>query len=206
MGLFISYLKSKKRISKDYDITVRYHPGNANVVADALSRLSMGSVVHVEEERKELVNDVHMLDRLGFHLISILDYWEIVQNGAKSFLVVEVKESNTVTRSCLNLRAQSIIKEWIFSPRGRWCATKMCRNQREVYWWNDMKGDIADYVSKCPNCQHVKVEHQKPGGSKVEKQRNRFSQGFVEESVTWDAEAAMKSKYPYLFPSDSTRA
>ena len=43
-------------------------------------------------------------------------------------------------------------------------ATKMCRNQREVYWWNGMKGDIADYVSKCPNCQHVKVEHQKPGG------------------------------------------
>ena len=27
-----------------------------------------------------------------------------------------------------------------------------------------MKRDIADFVSKCPNCQQVQVEHQKPGG------------------------------------------
>jgi len=34
---------------KDYDINVLYHPDKANVVADALSRLSMGCVAHVEE-------------------------------------------------------------------------------------------------------------------------------------------------------------
>ena len=27
-----------------------------------------------------------------------------------------------------------------------------------------MKRKIADFVSKCPNCQQVKVEHQKLGG------------------------------------------
>ena len=27
-----------------------------------------------------------------------------------------------------------------------------------------MKKDIADFVAKCPNCQQVKVEHQKSGG------------------------------------------
>ena len=27
-----------------------------------------------------------------------------------------------------------------------------------------MKRDMADFVSKCPNCQQVNVEHQKPGG------------------------------------------
>ena len=43
-------------------------------------------------------------------------------------------------------------------------ATKMYRYLREVYWRNGMKRDIADFVSKCPNCQQVKVEHQKPGG------------------------------------------
>ena len=42
--------------------------------------------------------------------------------------------------------------------------TKMYRDLQEVYWWNDMKRDIADFVSKCPNCQQVKVEHQKLGG------------------------------------------
>ena len=37
----------------------------------------------------------------------------------------------------------------------------MYRNLQEVYWWNGMKRDIADFVSKF---QQVKVEHQKPGG------------------------------------------
>ena len=38
---------------KDYDMSVHYDPGKANVVADALSRLSMGSVAHVERKRKD---------------------------------------------------------------------------------------------------------------------------------------------------------
>ena len=42
-------------------MSVHYHHGNKNVVADALNRLSMGSVAHVEEEIKELVKDVHGL-------------------------------------------------------------------------------------------------------------------------------------------------
>ncbi|WMV57992.1 hypothetical protein MTR67_051377 [Solanum verrucosum] len=39
-------------------------------VAYALSRLSMGSVAHVEEETKELAKDVYMLARLGQNI-----YW-----------------------------------------------------------------------------------------------------------------------------------
>ncbi|WMV13659.1 hypothetical protein MTR67_007044 [Solanum verrucosum] len=39
---------------KDYDMSVLYHPGKANVVANAPNRLSMGSVAHIEDERKEL--------------------------------------------------------------------------------------------------------------------------------------------------------
>ena len=35
---------------KDYDMSVLYHPGKANVVADALSRVSMGNVAHVVYE------------------------------------------------------------------------------------------------------------------------------------------------------------
>ena len=41
-------------------------------------------------------------------------------------------------------------------------ATKMYHELQEVYWWNGMKRDIEDFVSKCPNCQQVKIEHQKP--------------------------------------------
>ena len=32
-------------------------------------------------------------------------------------------------------------------------ATKMYCDLREVYWWNGMKRDITDFVSKCPNCE-----------------------------------------------------
>ena len=73
-------------------MSVHYHLGKANVVADALSRLSMDSVAHVEEERKELVNDVHRLARLGVLLMSISNNGVTVQNEAESSLVVEVKE------------------------------------------------------------------------------------------------------------------
>ncbi|XP_070005367.1 uncharacterized protein [Nicotiana sylvestris] len=38
-------------------------------------------------------------------------------------------------------------------------STKMYHDLKEVYWWNDMKKNIADFVAKCPNCQQVKVEH-----------------------------------------------
>lgn len=43
---------------KDYDMSILYHPGKANVVADAFSRLSMGSTTHVEEDKKELAREV----------------------------------------------------------------------------------------------------------------------------------------------------
>ena len=39
------------------------------------------------------------------------------------------------------------------------CATKMCHDRREVYSWNGMKRDIADFLTKSPTCQQVNVEH-----------------------------------------------
>ncbi len=39
---------------KDYNMSILYHLGKDNIVADALSRLSMGSVAHVEIDKKEL--------------------------------------------------------------------------------------------------------------------------------------------------------
>ena len=54
-------------------MSVHYHFGKANVVSVSLSRLSMGSVAHVEDEKKELVKDVHRLARLGVRLMSIKD-------------------------------------------------------------------------------------------------------------------------------------
>ena len=49
-------------------MNVHYHLGKANVLADALSRMSIGSTTHVEDEKKELVKDIHRLVRLGVRL------------------------------------------------------------------------------------------------------------------------------------------
>ena len=48
---------------KDYDITILYHPGKANVVADALNRKagSMGSLANLQVSRRPLAREVHTL-------------------------------------------------------------------------------------------------------------------------------------------------
>ncbi|GJR59907.1 putative reverse transcriptase domain-containing protein [Tanacetum coccineum] len=38
----------------------------------------------------------------------------------------------------------------------------MYQDLKPLYWWSNMKADIATYVSKCLTCVEVKSEHQKP--------------------------------------------
>ena len=53
---------------KDYDIGILYHPGKANVVVDALSRKSMGSMAETPPEKKKIVRDIQQLANLGVRL------------------------------------------------------------------------------------------------------------------------------------------
>ena len=43
-------------------------------------------------------------------------------------------------------------------------STKMYHDLKDTYWWNGMKRDIAEFVSKCLTCQQVKLEYQRPSG------------------------------------------
>ncbi|GKC97329.1 copia protein [Tanacetum coccineum] len=43
-------------------------------------------------------------------------------------------------------------------------SNKMYQDLKPLYWWPNMKADIATYVSKCLTCVKVKGEHQKPSG------------------------------------------
>ncbi|GJZ68884.1 putative reverse transcriptase domain-containing protein [Tanacetum coccineum] len=44
----------------------------------------------------------------------------------------------------------------------------MYQDMKKLYWWPNMKADIAAYVSKYLTCVRVKVEHQRPSGLLVQ--------------------------------------
>ena len=50
---------------KGYDMNIHFHPGKVNVIDDALKKLIMGSIDHVDDEKKMLVQNVNRLARLG---------------------------------------------------------------------------------------------------------------------------------------------
>nr|GEW03209.1 reverse transcriptase domain-containing protein [Tanacetum cinerariifolium]GEW46963.1 reverse transcriptase domain-containing protein [Tanacetum cinerariifolium] len=39
---------------------------------------------------------------------------------------------------------------------------------KKLYWWPNMKANIATYMSKCLTCARVKAEHQRPSGLLVQ--------------------------------------
>ncbi|GKA86836.1 putative reverse transcriptase domain-containing protein [Tanacetum coccineum] len=45
---------------------------------------------------------------------------------------------------------------------------KMYQDMKKLYWWPNIKANIATYVSKCLTCAKVKAEHQRPSGLLVQ--------------------------------------
>ena len=58
---------------KDYDISLHYHPNKCNVVSNSLSSLPMGSLTHVDKDKRELVKYTHCLASLEDHLTDFED-------------------------------------------------------------------------------------------------------------------------------------
>nr|GFA34870.1 reverse transcriptase domain-containing protein [Tanacetum cinerariifolium] len=44
----------------------------------------------------------------------------------------------------------------------------MYQDMKKLYWWPNMKVNIATYVSKCLTCARVKAKHQRPSGLLVQ--------------------------------------
>ena len=175
---------------KDYDCTINYHPGKANVVADALSRkerLNM-SLLH-----KELLKDLERLNleiceskEADENLTTIICQPELLEKIRKCQEEVMNQEMNTLVgeeiytqkddKGILRFSARiwipnvkelkdEILRE---AHSSRYSihpgSTKMYHDLKEYFWWPNMKKEIAEWVSKCYTCQKIKAEHQRPSG------------------------------------------
>ena len=105
-------LRQKKwlELLKDYDMSVLYYPGKANVVAHSLSRMTMGSVYHLDEANKDLAREVHTLARLGMRLESSPDGGAIVYHNSESSLQVEVKFKQHLDFALMELKESVLDK------------------------------------------------------------------------------------------------
>ncbi|XP_070040635.1 uncharacterized protein [Nicotiana tomentosiformis] len=89
---FLGHVVSKDGIMNSRnDCSILYHPGKANVVADALSKQSMGILAHIVPPRRLLVEYMHRLEGtcVRFSVVNSKVFLACVQ--AKSSLVERIK-------------------------------------------------------------------------------------------------------------------
>ncbi|WVZ19293.1 hypothetical protein V8G54_006615 [Vigna mungo] len=136
---------------QDYDFDLLYHPGKANVVADALSR----KAVHISAL---MVREIELVE----------NFRDLKLQKGKNFSVGADGILRFRGRVCVpnipELR-RLILEEGHHSRFSMHPGmTKMYQDLKEHYWWSGMKSDVANFISSCLTCQKVKIEHQRPGG------------------------------------------
>ncbi|GJY98832.1 putative reverse transcriptase domain-containing protein [Tanacetum coccineum] len=72
-------------------------------------------------------------------------------------------------------------------------ADKMYHDLKMLYWWPNMKADIATYVSKCLTYAKVKSEHQRPSGLLVQPEYSRIHLPLVEFSYNNSYHTSIKA-------------
>nr|GEY18973.1 reverse transcriptase domain-containing protein [Tanacetum cinerariifolium] len=172
--------RSWLELLSDYDCDICYHPEKENVVADALSR----------KEKIEPLRVRALVMTIGFDLPrQILETQiealkpenlekEDVGGMIRRDIPMEKLEPRADGTLCLNGRSWLpyygdlrfvIMHE---SHKSKYSihlgSDKMYQDMKKLYWWPNMKGNIATYVSKCLTCVRVKAEHQRPSGLLVQ--------------------------------------
>ena len=76
---------------KNYDCQILYHPRKANIVADALSRKSMGSLAHRADQKREAIKELCRLFNQGHSLEVSETQPMIVHFWVRSDMIEEIK-------------------------------------------------------------------------------------------------------------------
>ena len=179
---------------KDYDAKIQYHPGKANVVADALSRKNSGSIASLitqpylitEFERMgvelyargsdgliaslsvepNLISRIKMAQKDDSELVALLQNMD--EGKQSEFRKDEHGVIWLRNQLCVPVDVtlrEAVLTEAHSSPFSiHPGSTKMYKNLKEHFWWNGMKRDVVEFVGKCLTCQQVKIEHQRPSG------------------------------------------
>ena len=166
---------------KDYDYVIDYHPGKANVVADALSRKTVqtlralnahlslsndGTIVAKLIVRPKMLNRVLEAQKKDEKIVVIVRQ---IRNGIEiEFIVNEDGLLNYKNRVCVpndNDLRKAILEE---AHSGSFAihpgSIKMYQDLKMSFWWSEMKRDVLEFVTKCLVFQRVKAEHQVPSG------------------------------------------
>ncbi|GJZ91516.1 putative reverse transcriptase domain-containing protein [Tanacetum coccineum] len=154
----------------DYDCEIRYHPGKANVVADALSRKERIKPLRV----RSLVMTIHpnLPSQILKAQTEALKEENIKAKNLRGMdKAFEIRPDGTrciKNRSWLplfgNLRDLIMHESYKSKYSIHSGSDKMYQDLKKLYWWPNMNEIIAEYVGKCLTCSRVKAECQKPPG------------------------------------------
>nr|GEU65188.1 putative reverse transcriptase domain-containing protein [Tanacetum cinerariifolium] len=157
----------------DYECEIRYHQGKLNVVADALSHKEWIKPLRV----RALVMTIGL--NLPKQILEAQIEAQKLENFKKEDVGGMIRKDIPKERLeplanetlCLNGRSSlpcySDLRIVIMheSHKSKYSiyrgSNKMYQDMEKLYWWPNMKADIATYVRKCLTCAKVKVEHQR---------------------------------------------
>jgi hypothetical protein len=108
---------------KDYDLKVHYHPGKANVVADALSRKAHCSCLFVEAFNETLCWEMRKLNL------------EIVPQGDLNHLSVEATLRDNIVLAQQRNKGVKIIEQKITQGEGKYKCFRV--DPEGVLWFNE---------------------------------------------------------------------